>query len=83
VAASGTPVEPARWLPQWKLPSWRAHKHERAVRSAAADAPTTVAAAEIVAPAPKPAAQAKPAPGGKSAADVYAAAKQRAKKRMQ
>lgn len=71
-------VEPARWLPQWKLPTWRTSKQQRPSRTAAADAPTTVAASEIITPASQ-----QPVVTTKSAADVYAAAKQKAKKRLQ
>jgi hypothetical protein len=81
VTTTGAAVEPARWLPQWKLPTWGSRKQARPARTAAADAPTTVAVSEIAASAPpKPM---KPAVPAKTAADVYAAAKQKAKKRMQ
>jgi Mg-chelatase subunit ChlD len=83
VKITGGAVEPARWLPQWKLklPAWGKGAQAQHARSAAADAPTTVAASEIITPAPKPVV--KPAAQTKTAADVYAAAKSRAKKRMQ
>ncbi len=81
VTSIGAAVEPARWLPQWKLPTWGSKQQTRPARTAAADAPTTVAASEISTPVPKKPTQ--PAVTAKSAADVYAAAKQKAKKRMQ
>ncbi len=80
VVTSGAAIEPARWLPQWKMPTWEGRRRSQSTRSAAADAATTVAASEIAA-APKASAS-MPAAQTKTAAEVYAAAKSRAKKRM-